>query len=365
MRLKPRPEIDALPPYVPGTSLEEAREATGHQRMVKLASNESLWGPSPEALAALQRSLGQVPLYPPMQDPQLIRQLAQETGLPGDHIILGNGADELLRLAAQAYVNPGEEIIFPTPSFSAYYQCARLVGASPKPVPLGEDGANDLDAVLSQVTANTRLVYLCAPNNPTGAAFPRARWQAYLERVPENVLTVVDGAYLEFCPDEVRPDFIQAIRTAKPVLLVRTFSKLYALAGLRIGWAAGRPELVAPLLKARDPFSVSWPAILAARASLADKPYFARVLEETAEARRWLTQEMAARGYSTFTSHANFVTVDVRQSAQEIAQAMMAQGFVVRPATSFGLPSHVRITVAPKTILLDFLDAWDRVLGIR
>ncbi|MCY0897680.1 MAG: histidinol-phosphate transaminase [Firmicutes bacterium] len=363
MRIEPRPEIEALPPYVPGTSLEEARKTSGRQIMVKLASNESLWGPSPRAMAAVRNAVDRMPLYPPMQDPALAEALARQLRVGEHQVIVGNGADELLRLAAQAYVRPGEEVIFPAPSFSAYYQCTQLAGGIPKPVPLAANGANDLRATLEQVTERTRLIYLCAPNNPTGTMFDAADWDAYIREVPSSVLTVVDGAYLEFCPPELQPDFVGAIQSGKPVLLVRTFSKLYALAGLRVGWAAGPEDLVAPLLKARDPFSVSWPGILAARASLEDTAYFQQVLAETIAARSWLMSAMTARGYRLFSSHANFVTIDVAQSAQGVAQQLMARGFVVRPTTSFGLASHIRVTVAPLAVLREFLAAWDEVLG--
>lgn len=357
--IEPRREIGELALYVPGKSLSQARTDSGRLHIIKLASNESLWGPSPKALAAMGDALQHINYYPAVQDPELLDTLAQKHRLQRDEVIVGTGADEILRLLAVAYVRPGDEVLYPSPSFSAYRHSTLLAGGIPREVPLAPTGANDLEATLESITAKTRLVYLCSPNNPTGTAFSREAWDAYLARVPDTVITLVDGAYLEFATD--RPDFLEAVRNGRPVVLARTFSKLYALAGIRVGWAAAPPAVVQQMMKAREPFSVNSLATAGARASLQDEAYFANVLKETQEARAYLTRALDERGYQYFAADANFVTMRVAASDAETAARLLNEGFVVRPTASFGLPQHIRITVAPIPILEEFLRALDRL----
>ncbi len=357
----PRPEIDALKVYSPGTSLEDAARVAGHDRLIKLASNESLWGPSQKALEAAQQALLSIQYYPAMQLSSLIAALAKTHQLAPDTLVVGNGADEILRLIATVYSEPGTSIVYPYPSFSAYHHSARLAGATPRPIRLGSKGENDLEAILEAVDSTTRVIYLCTPNNPTGGMISRDAWDAFLLAIPKTVVVVVDGAYQEFVEDEEAPDFLQAVRQGHPVVVVRTFSKLYALAGLRIGWAAAPPAVIIALNKAREPFSLNAIGAHAATASLGDLEYFDWVRQQTLEARAHFIKLLGSRSIKHFPTQANFVTLKSPDDDRVTAERLLQQGFVVRPTTSFGLPGYLRVTVAPIPIMDKFMMEWDRM----
>jgi histidinol-phosphate aminotransferase len=355
MMIQPRPEVGEMTLYSPGMSRSEALRGGARPDVIKLASNESLWGPSPRSIAAAQQALGEVSYYPLVQERTLLETLAGRNNLRPENIVVGDGADEVLRLAALAYVRPGEEVIIPHPSFSAYRHNALLAGGVPVAVPLSANGGNDLPAMRAAVTPRTRLIYVCSPNNPTGTAYARQDWDDFLADLPEEVLVVVDGAYHEFCQSPA-PDYAQAVRDGRPVLWVRTFSKLYALAALRVGWGAAPPSVAEALLKVRDPFSVSGPGWAAAQAALADRTYFERVLKETMDAREFLRGRLEAAGWRTYASDTNFVTFAV-QDPEAFVRKALQQGFIVHPTDGFGLAGYVRVTVAPRPILEKFVAA--------
>ncbi len=360
--IDPRPDIDRLKAYTPGTSLQDAAQVLGHERIVKLASNESLWGPSPRALEVAKETLSSIQYYPAMQPQALVEALAKTHQLSPDTILVGNGADEILRILATAYCDAMTSIVYPSPSFSAYQHSARLVGATLRSVPLTADGRNDLQAVRDRVDASTRLIYLCSPNNPTGGSLTRVDWEAFLAAIPRSVLIVVDGAYQEFVADQQAPDFLEAVRQGYPVVVVRTFSKLYALAGLRIGWAAAPADVIVALKKAREPFSLNAVGAGAATASLSDPEYFSWVRQETLNARSHFMSLVTRRGIDHFPSQANFVTIKSPDSDAELtAHRLLEKGFVVRPTTNFGLPGYLRVTMAPINILEDFMEVWDQL----
>lgn len=353
-----RPEVRAMTLYTPGMPLSEARSNTGRQQMVKLASNESLWGPSPRAMEAARMALESVNYYPLVQELELLAEIGRHNGLQSQEVVLGNGADEILRLVAEAYLQPGDEVIYPTPSFSAYAHCALLGGATGIPVPLQDNGAIDLAGILARVTKKTRLIYVCTPNNPTGVPFSVDDWDRYIRQVPDHVLTVVDSAYYEFCRGP-QPDYAAAIRAGRPLVWARTFSKLYALAALRVGWG-GAPEFVIQnLLRVRDPFSVNTIAAAAALASIRDQVYFSRVREETFKARDFLSQRLSQAGAFVYSSEANFVTLAVPEPVEAVEMRLRERGFVVRSTASFGLPGKIRVTVAPMPIMQEFVAAFD------
>lgn len=360
--MDPRPEIGRLKGYTPGTSLQDAARVLGHERIVKLASNESLWGPSPKALEVAKEALSSIQYYPAMQPQALVAALAKTHQLSPDTVLVGNGADEILRILATAYCDATTSIVYPSPSFSAYQHSARLAGASLRPVPLTAEGCNDLPAMLGRVDASTRLIYLCSPNNPTGGSLTRGDWEAFLAAVPKNVLVVVDGAYQEFVNDQQAPDFLEAVRHGYPVVVVRTFSKLYALAGLRIGWASAPADVIVALNKTREPFSLNAVGAEAATASLSDAQYFSWVRQETINARSHWISLLRRRGIDHFPSQANFVTIKSPDGDAELtARRLLEKGFVVRPTTNFGLPGYLRVTMAPVQILEEFLVAWDQL----
>ncbi len=359
--VEPRPEILSMPEYTPGRSVAAVERELGVHGVIKLASNESLWGTSPAVIHAAAESLQRLNVYPEVIPTDLVEALARHSGFAADAILVGNGADELLRLLATAYVRPGDTVLYPHPSFAAYPYAARLMGGTPVAVPLHPEGYVDLEATADRVDASTRLIYLCSPNSPTGGIFTQSQWTLFLERVGTQALLVIDQAYREFVDDPGYARIEDAIRQGLPVVMVRTFSKLYGLAGARVGWLVADPPTVSLLHRVREPFSVNRVALSAAAAALADPPYFERVRRETLVLRRWLTAELRGRGFSVLESQANFVAFDCRRDAVEFTRRLEFHGVVVRPGTSFGLPTHCRVTVAPQPALARFFEALDAV----
>lgn len=361
--ISPRPQLVGLHAYNPGRSIATVKKDTGLAEVVKLASNESLWGPSPRALEQASLVLRDVSRYPEVQSAELLSRLAQHTGFHPNQTLVGNGADEILRLFATAFVDPGQEVIFPSPSFSSYPFATALAGGRAVPVGLTGDGRMDLAAVLKHITPNTRLIYLCSPNNPTGGIIYQDEWDAFLDELPDHLLVVMDSAYFEFVDDPRYADPTPAIRANKPVVMVRTLSKIYGLAGLRIGYALAPAEVVDALRRVREPFSLNLVAEQAALGALTDQAYIARVRQETIKARAYLTESFVKRGYTPYPSQANFLAVPVGSDAQGVASELEQRGFIVRPTTSFGLPGHIRVTVAPIPVLDRFLTKFDEVMA--
>ncbi len=363
MTIAPKSSLTALRPYVPGRSPSAVTRSGGPKTLTKLSSNESLWGPSPKAEDAARQAIGNGGLasYPESDPQSLYETLAAVHGLRPEQILAGNGADELLELIALTYAGPGDEIIYPAPSFSAYRHGALLTGATGVASPLNADGAVDLEAILEHVNARTRLIFLCSPNNPTGGIIKQADWNKFCRQLPPRVLTAVDQAYFEFVTD---PDYGQVhtdIAAGNPVIMVRTLSKIYALAGLRIGWAAAPADIIRELKTVRQPFSVNTVALHAAKAALQDQDYLAGVRAATIRARTYLMDSLRQRQYEFWNSHGNFVTCNVRGPAEVWARKLEQEGFITRPVGAFGLPDHLRVTIAPVPILEKFFAAFDRV----
>ncbi|MFO7173170.1 MAG: histidinol-phosphate transaminase [Bacillota bacterium] len=366
MPIPARPEVAAIPPYVPGLSPGEVMRELGIADVVKLASNENPLGPSPLAVAAAARAAAQGHLYPEGTAPSLRRALAAAWGLEPDWFIVGNGSDEVFRLLAEAYLRPGDRVVVPTPGFAAYTIVARLMGAAVEPVPLDPAGAMDL-AAMAAVAAGTgdrppaRLVFLTRPNNPTGGVFSAEAFARFLAAVPPETLVVLDEAYREY---DSTPFDTRGFVLAHPHLVVtRTFSKVYGLAGFRVGYGVGRPEVLAPLFAIRDPFSVSLIAQAAAEAALADAEHLRRSVALAREGREFLYGLCRELGLRHWPSEANFVLIDLGRPAAPVHEALLRRGVIVRPAASFGLPTCIRVTVGTPEQNQRFAAALRAVLG--
>jgi histidinol-phosphate aminotransferase len=330
-----REALSALPDYVPP---ERARVGE-----VRLDCNESPDGPFPAALAAIRANVHELHRYP-RRDGELIDALAVRHALEPERIALGNGADALIGLLSAAVLERGDEVLMPWPSFPTYLLDARKAGADVARAPL-RDGAADLDALAERIGPRTRLVWLCTPNNPTGGTVTPARLAAFLDAVPERVLVIVDEAYFEFAAG---PGHADALREHVPsranVGVLRTFSKIYGLAGLRIGWFAGPPELARGLGRLRHFYDIGELANLAAIASLADDAELERRRAANAGERARLEAGLRALGIAVLPSHANFVAARVGDGAS-LAQRLLGRGIAVRALDGLGEPALVRITV--------------------
>jgi histidinol-phosphate aminotransferase len=330
--------------YVPGKSIEEVQKEFGRKEWVKLASNENLLGPSPKAIAAIRKELPNIYLYPEGPCTILRKALAEKFALPERRVVISNGADNLILLIASAFVNEGDEAIMADPTFSVYTNVTQIMGGKPVKVRL-KDFTHDLDTMLKKVNRKTKLVFICNPNNPTGTTVPLDSFNSFLSRLPERVIVVLDEAYGDFVEDAFYPNGLDYVRERKQVIVLRTFSKVYGLAGLRIGFALGREDVVDCLNQVRDPFPVHRLAQVAAVAALKDEDHAVRSIQLVYEGKRYLYRELDRMGISYVPSQANFILVEFEKDSEEIFQVLLKEGIIIRPGKMWGYPTFARVTI--------------------
>ena len=362
-----KPAVRDIVPYEPGKPVEEVQRELGLERVVKLASNEGPFGPLPEALDALAEAAPELNRYPDGGGFRLRTALAERHGVRFEEIALGAGADAIVDCLSQVTLDPGDEIVCGWPSFPSYVIGARKLGAEPKLVPL-RDGRYDLDALLEAVTGRTKLVYVCHPNNPTGTMNTRAELDAYFERVPEHVLTVLDQAYFEYVDEPDYPDGIEEyLKRGRRVVVLRTFSKIFGLAGLRVGYGVAPAEVVTAIGKVRRAFDVTAPAQVAALASLAASGARAEVERRrrvNADGRPVIEEALREHGFEPVgPAVANFVFAEVGEDARPLFERLLQEGVIVRPTGGFGAPGGIRVTVGTPEENAYFREALGRVLS--
>ena len=339
-----RPALAGLVPYEPGKPVEEVQRELGLERVVKLASNEGPYGPFPTALDALERAAGELNRYPDGGAYRLRQALAARHGVRFEEVSVCAGADAVIGFAALALLDPGDEVVTGWPSFPSYVLDPLKLGAVPVRVAL-RDERLDLEAVLDAVTERTKIVFVAAPNNPTGTTSTRAELDDYFAHVPPHVLTVVDQAYFEYIDEPDYPDAVEEyVKAGQRVLVLRTFSKIYGLAGLRVGYGVGPEDVVTAIGKVRRAFDVTSAGQEAALASLGDPAELERRRIANREAMRLLRRALEDAGL-TFAGPAvaNFLFVRVGD-AESFAEALLRQGVIVRPLGPFGADDAVRIT---------------------
>jgi histidinol-phosphate aminotransferase len=356
-----RPAIRDLVPYEPGKPVEEVQRELGLDRVVKLASNEGPFGPFPAALEAIARSAPELNRYPDGGAYRLRTALAELHGLRFEEVAVGAGSDGLVDGLSQIALDPGDEIVSGWPSFPSYSIDARKLGAVPKPVPLRGE-RYDLEAMLGAITPRTKLVYICHPNNPTGTMNTRAELDAYFDGVSDHVLTVLDQAYFEYIDD---PDYADGIaeylREGRRVVVLRTFSKIFGLAGLRVGYALAPPAVVTALGKVRRAFDITTPAQEAALASLGDAQEVGRRRLENAAQRIEVERILREHGLEPAgPAVANFLYCDLGEDSRPLFEQLLREGAIVRPTHAFGSPTAIRVTVGTAEENAFLADALDR-----
>jgi histidinol-phosphate aminotransferase len=347
-----RPELDGMQPYAPGLRESEVRERCGREHILKLSSNEYPCGPMPRVVEAMSAALAHLHRYPDGSSRELTERLASHWGVEAKYISVTNGSNELLRLIAQVVLRPGDEVVFSWPSFVVYPLVARMFGATAVEVPLDAEACHDLPAMLAACTERTRLLFLCNPNNPTGTMYGRAEFEAFLAAVPEHVLVVVDEAYFEFVDDPDYPDGLEHFDGARPLVVCRTFSKIYSLAGLRVGYGFLPQPLKAAVDAAREPFNVNTVGQVGAYHSLAEQPEVVRRKHENREQKTYLYSCFDRLGIAYVRSHANFVWVRTERPVEVfeelLREGVIARGFGATPAIRLGVgtPDDTRLTMA-------------------
>ncbi len=354
--------IRTLAPYPPGKPIDELERELGIRDSIKLASNENPLGPSPKALAAVTAALADLHRYPDGSAFHLKRRLAARLGVGVEELVVGNGSNEIIELVVRAFLRPGDEATMADQAFVIYKLVVQAAGGTPRVVPL-RDFTHDLDAIGTAIGPRTRLVFLANPNNPTGTIFRRAAWEAFLRRVPPHVIVVADDAYAEYVEDPEYPDTIRSRGDRSvEVVSLRTFSKLYGLAGLRVGYGVASAAVIDAIARIRQPFNVNALALVGALAALDDDEHVRRTLAANREGMAYLVAAFRRLGLEHVPSAANFVLVRVGDGGR-VYQALLRRGVIVRPMEVYGFPAHVRVTVGTRAENERFVDALGAVLG--
>lgn len=351
------PHIRSIAPYVPGKPISELAREFGLEEsgIVKLASNENPLGPSPRALAAAQDSLKEIAVYPDGSGFALKAALCRKLGVAQQNIVLGNGSNDVLDMVARAFLGKGASAVFAQHAFAVYPIATLTVGAQGIEVPASNYG-HDLAAMRASIREDTRVVWVANPNNPTGTFLPWPEFEAFLHEVPRNVLVVLDEAYGEYLPPEVRFNTINWISNYPNLLISRTFSKAYGLAGLRIGYGLGHPHVIDLLNRVRHPFNVNVPVLAAAEAALHDDEFLERSFLANFNGMRQLASGLDALGVEYVPSRGNFLLAKVGDAAP-INQELLRRGVIVRPVANYGLPQFLRVSVGLQAQNARFLDA--------
>lgn len=361
IKLKVPDYIAKIAPYVPGKPIETLEREYGIHNSIKLASNENPLGASPFAVRAIRSALEKLNRYPDGAGYMLVEKIAQKLHVGAENIVIGNGSDDIIALLARALVVPGDEVIFPKPSFLMYDITAKSAGAVSVPVPL--DGLHiQLKAIKEAVTEKTRIIFICNPNNPTGTYVTQTDFDDFMASLPEHVVVVVDEAYIEFARDPLclktleKPDF------NRPLVTLRTFSKAYGLAGLRVGYGVMPAALAEILNRVRQPFNVNSLAQAGATAALEDSTFLKKTIKATHQGLVYLYSELDRLGLDYFPSEANFFLIDVGKNADEVFESMLRLGVITRSMTSYGYPEYIRINVGLPQENERFVKALEQVL---
>jgi histidinol-phosphate aminotransferase len=357
-----RPCILEIRPYVPGKPIEEVERELGLKDIIKLASNENQLGPSAKAVEAMKKEVEKVNFYPDSNCFYLKEALALNVGMAPENIIIGNGSDELLKLIAEAFLKEGEEVIFGNPSFSEYEFVTRVMNGKMVEVPL-KNLTYDLDAIAEKITSQTKLIFVCNPNNPTGTIVTRKEVADFMAVVPEDVLVVFDEAYFEYATDLEYADGLEYVRQGRRAIVLRTFSKIYGLAGLRIGYGLATADIIDCLMRVREPFNVNSVAQAGALAGLEDQEWVQLAKQVNTEGRDYWYRELSSMGLDFAPTQANFLFINLRTSGAEVAQRLMQNGVIVRPGHFFGYPEYIRVTMGTKEQNERFIHVLRQVLA--
>jgi histidinol-phosphate aminotransferase len=359
-RLANEPVLD-IHPYEPGKPIEEVEKELGVPRAIRLASNESPTPPSPVVLEALQKALAGLNRYPDGSGYYLRQALAKKHGVSPDSIVLGNGSNELIELLARTFVRQGEEVVIPHPSFVVYPSIVQAVGGTRVVVTL-KDHRIDLPKMRRAITPLTKMVFVANPNNPTGTIVTADEVEKFVDKVPDRVIVVFDEAYCDFAAGPDFPDTLAALRHGSRVVILRTFSKMASLAGLRVGYALADPDCIALMNRIRQPFNVNTLAQVAALAALGDEAHVERAVAAVREGVRDVSAALEAMGVRHAPSRANFILAEF-DDATRVYEGLLKLGVIVRPMASFGLDRSLRITVGTPEDNARLLTALRTVLG--
>ena len=348
-QVTPRTVVETIKPYAPGwpdkTPAELCR-LLDRSEVAKLSFNESPYGPSPLAVQAMQQAACQVHLYYDMEAKALRQKIAERSGVAIDNVYIGNGGDEAIALLVNAFVAPGDEVVLPWPTFGQYANATTIMDGVPVKVPVrADDLMADLPAMLAAITPRTKIVFLCNPNNPTGVVVGGSELRAFLAAIPSNVLVGLDEAYIDYVADDAFVSGLSLLAEFPNVVTIRTFSKVYGLAGMRVGYGIGHSDVVTLVQRVRPLFNVNTLAQFGAMAALDDAEFVQLSVRQNAAQRQWLSDRLTELGWRVYPSQTNFVFVDTGREAAPLADAARAAGFIIRAGAGWGYPGFLRISL--------------------
>ena len=356
-----RENILKIEPYPPGKPIKEVERELGIEEAVKLASNENPLGPSPQAVEAMEQVLPEVNLYPDGNGYYLKRALAAHLSVQESNIILGNGSDEIIRMIVETFLNEGEEAIIGEPAFLIYRLAVKVMKGQCRLVAL-KDFTHDLAAMAGVINERTKLIFIANPNNPTGTMVTAEEVNSFMKKIPQEVLVVFDEAYYEYIERSDFPQTLDYIREGRNVITLRTFSKIYGLAGLRIGYGIGSEELIKDMNRVRQPFNTNSLAQVAARVALGDREHVEKSRKANREGKSFLYEELEKLKISYIPSQANFILVDVNEDGKIISRQLMQEGIIVRPMGMYNLPHFIRVTVGTEEQNEKFIKALKKAI---
>lgn len=354
--------VQQLKPYEPGKPIEELERELGITDIVKLASNESPFGPSPRVLSVLKHASESLHRYPDGSGYRLKAALAERLGVRAAQISLGNGSNDILELVARAWLCPGDETVFSQHAFAVYPLVTMACSAKPIAVPAKEYG-HDLEAMLAAITERTKIVFIANPNNPTGTWVSAAALDRFLARVPEQVLVVLDEAYFEYVQETAYPSGLSRLPAYPNLIVTRTFSKIYGLSGLRVGYSVSSLDIAEVLNRVRQPFNCNSLALVAAEAALDDLDHLEYCRDLNTSGLAQVAEGLEQLGLSYIPSVGNFIAFDCGREAMPIYEALLREGVIVRPIAAYGLPNHLRVSIGLPEENERFIEALGVVLG--
>jgi histidinol-phosphate aminotransferase len=357
-----RDVLNLIHPYEPGKPIEEVQREYGLTEVVKLASNENPLGPSPKAVQAIKEMISGLNRYPDAHGYYLKGKLADMFDLSRDWIALGNGSTEIVEQICEAFLDPGDQALTGKEMFFKYPISIRFMGAEPVLVP-AVDYQFRLDDLLDKITSKTKVIFIANPNNPTGTLIPRQELDDFMGKVPPGVVVVLDEAYYEFLPPEHDPDSIRYVKQGRNVIILRTFSKIYGLAGLRIGWGVAPPHIIASLNKVREAFNTSSVAQHAAQAALDDHQFVKKTLDNNRVGKKYIAEGLEKLGIHPVPTFTNFYLVPLPMDGRQFFQRMLRHGVIVRPMSGYGLTKCIRVTIGTPDDNRRFLDAAQEILS--
>ncbi len=360
--MDPKPGIETIHPYQGGKPIDEVQREFGIDDIIKLASNENPIGPSPLAKEAIKRAAAKVNLYPDGNAYYFKNELAEHLGVAPNYLIFGNGSNDVLQIVGETYISPGDEVIYSESAFVVYMVVSKICGAKSVVTPR-RDYAHDLDAMADAITDATKVIFIANPNNPTGTMVTKDETERLMARVPDDVLVVFDEAYYEYVERPDYPQTLPYVEEGRNVIITRTFSKIYGLAGLRIGYGIAKPETIEMMNRVRQPFNCNLIAQTAGRAALNDADHVHRSLELNAVGKVYLYERLARFGLEYVETEGNFILVELGRSGQEVTDALMRKGVIVRPMAAYGFPDAVRVTIGKSDENKRFIAALQEVLN--